>query len=157
MESKLYNALQEGEPVAQYRKTVPSQVCVKRINAFTGLVEEIILSGDGKNAIVSLWTPAEEKFFREMNESHLSKGTLAPYTPPEVEPEKTLEDATDEEITEMVNSRFLKLSKSVLNQTVSEEFVNKLLLKAKELEKSDKIIAAIETRLAEIQNMAMES
>jgi hypothetical protein len=157
MESKLYNALQEGEPVSQFRKTVVSQVCVKRINAFTGLVEEIILSGDGKNSIVSLWTPAEDKFFKEMNDLHLRNGTLVPYTPPVVEPEKMLEDASDEEITEMVNSRFLKLSKSVLNQTTSEEFVNKLLMKAKELEKSDKIIAAIETRLAEIQNMAMES
>jgi hypothetical protein len=157
MESKLYNALQEGEPVSQYKKTVISQVCVKRINAFTGEPEEIILYGEDKNGIISLWTPAEDKFFKEMNDLHLKEGTLVPYTPPVVEPEKTLEEATDEEIEGYVNSKFLKLSKTILNQTTSEEFVNKLLLKAKELEKSDKIIAAIETRLAEIQNMAMES
>jgi hypothetical protein len=157
MDTKLYNALQESEPVTQYHKTVLSQVCVKVVNVFTGQMDEVLLSGEGKNAIISLYSWQEDKFFKDMNERLFDAELLAPYTPPVVEPEKTLEDATDEEITEYVNSRFLKLSKTILNQTVSEEFVNKLLLKAKELEKSDKIIAAIETRLAEIQNMAMES
>lgn len=148
-----FEAMQTGEPVARYKKTILAKVCVTILNPFSKTKQEIILEGEPgtKSSIVSVWSIEEDLFIRNMNNRHFEDGTLIPFVPDKKKVEdKSIEQSSDEEVKELVKKPFLTLQ-SVLNKTKSEAFVNRLLQAAIETERSDKIVSAIQTRLAEIQ------
>jgi len=150
----IYSAMQVGKPYKSYRKTILGKVYVTILDPFTQETPiGIHLEGEpttDERAIVDIWSEKEDVFFKRMNKRHFETGNLIPYIREEKEAKRTVENSTDEELKALINKPFLSLQ-AVLNKTNSEALVFRILTLAKELEKSDKIIKAIESRLSEIQ------
>ena len=153
----VYAAMQSGEPLAVYKKGIVGKVHVVTLNPFTEAPEGVILQGDPAKAdqiedqIIELWTDKSKLFFERMNKKHINAGRLinvkrkelpkAPVSPNII---------SDTEIVELLNSPFLSL-KNRLEKFTDEAPAIRLLNKARELEKSEKIIQHIEERISELQ------
>lgn len=152
----IFAAMQEGKPIKSYRKTVPAKVLVTVFNPVKNVAEQILLEGQPgeEGSIVDLYSDREILFFMRMNKVHLSNGYLIPFTRPENQKVvETPEQFTDEKLLAIVNSKFLALQ-NFMSKTTSEALIFRLRQLAVEADKSDKIIAAIDLRLAEIQGFA---
>jgi hypothetical protein len=155
---EVFQAMQGNEPIAVYRKTVLAKVYVQILNAFNQEPEILLLSGPAgaPDSTVNIYSVPEDVFFRRHNRRLFEQGILIP-VPVEkkvevpVEEELPLEQASDETLRQLVNSRY-KALEAALTKTESEALVNRILDMARQEEKSEKLIHAIETRLAEIQN-----
>ena len=153
--NELYAAIDSGIPRASYVKTILGNVLVTVWDNFLNKPVEVILKGNPKNkekdAIVSVFSDREKAFFERANAILFKKGLVIPYTmPTDVKPEKTIEQATDEELTDIVNSKFLKLQNH-LSQIESIPVLFRMISIAEELEKSEKITGAIQKRISELQ------
>jgi len=156
---EVFSAMQTGDPVATYQKTILAKVSILVLNPFTGAPEELLLYGKPgeEESIIRTWSVAEDVFFKRMNKRHFTSGVIIKKESTQVVEETTsLEQSSDEDLLKVVNSKFYALQ-SVLNKTESEALVNRILTIAREQEKSEKIIKAIETRLAEIQSAQLPS
>lgn len=160
-ETKVFSAMQAGEPYAAYIKTILAQVYVSILNPFDDNTPiGVILRGDPKkgdiDCIVNVWTEKQDLFLRNTNRSHFEKGVLVRYTRPKTEiKQRPIEEFTDEELLSIINDKFLVLQK-VLNNTESEAVVYRMLSLAQDAEKPVKTINSIEARLAEIQSVGYE-
>lgn len=146
-----------GKPYRTYIKTILGKVYVTILNMITGTPtpEGVILSGDPRKkdpgAMIDVWSEQEDYFFKKTNKSHFARGILIPYTSAEeVAPVKTIEQATDEELTKIVNSKYFSLV-SELNKIESVAVLFRMKNIAEENEKSSKILEAIEARIYEVQ------
>ena len=158
LDSSVYSQMQTGQPLKSYKKTILGKVNCIVLNPFNNEVEGIILYGDpNKNepsTMVDVWNEMQDVFFRRKNRVHLETGVLMPFVKPadlsEFKPEP-FADATDEQIAEVLGSRYLALLASV-NKCTTEAVLNRFLQKARQLEKSEKIINVIQARLSEVQS-----
>jgi hypothetical protein len=158
MDSEIYSQMQTGKPLKTYKKTILGKVSCTVLNPFNNEVEGIILHGDPRkndvNSMIDVWNEMQDVFFRRKNKVHLEKGVLIPFVKPEnieeLKPEP-FADASDEQLVEILNSRYLSLLSS-LNKCTTEAVLFRLIDKARELEKSEKIINTLNARLAEIQS-----
>jgi hypothetical protein len=152
---ELFDAMQEGKPLARFRKTILGKVHVVILNPFTQNPEGIILSGNPQrieewpDMVVELWSPKEKVFFERMNKKHIDAGRVieikdVPQAPPS--PNKI----SDEQIDKLLNSKFLAL-KNRLDKFTDEAPIFRILNRARELDKSEKIIKHIEEKLSELQ------
>ncbi len=154
----IFNAIQEGEPYASYRKTTLGKVYVTILNVFSGDPEFVQLHGQPgtPDSIVNVWSIPEDIFFKRHNRRLFESGDIIKIEVqkknPEVPASALPEQASDEELKTLVNSRY-KALEAVLNKTNSEALVFRILGIAKQEDKSARIINAIELRLAEIQNV----
>jgi len=150
-----YSAMQEGEPIKRYIKTILGKVHVVVLNPFSEEPEGVILEGrpgnmdDLPNMVVDLWTNKQVVFFEKMNKKHLDAGRLA-LTSKTAPQQKSPNVLTDEEIDEILASKFLAL-KNKLNKFTDPAPVFRLLNRARELDVSEKYIKHIEERLTELQ------
>lgn len=155
-----YSAMQDGKPYSVYKKSILGQVYVQAINPFNGEPEGILLKGNhlanDENCFIQLWSVKEHEFFKRTNKLHIQKGYLIPVEVPKYV--KTVDtytgidysQYTDEEIDSVLNSPFLSL-RAHLNKSDSEPYALRILDRARVLEKSNKIVAAIQSRIEEIQ------
>jgi hypothetical protein len=150
-----YAAMQDGEPLKRYTKTILGKVHVVVLNPFTEEPEGVILEGrpdhanDFPSMVVELWTSKQVVFFEKMNKKHLNAGRLTAIDKvPEIKPSPNL--MTDEEIEHILGSKFLVL-KNRLKKLTDTAPVFRLLNKARELDVSEKYIKHIEERLTELQ------
>lgn len=152
--SEIFSKMQEGTPLLSYKKTILGQVGVHVLNPFTGQPEDRILKGDPKTnddgCIVDLWSNAEVIYFQRANKRHFETGNLIEHKRSTFTPEKSVNEITDEEIVAILNSRFFSLQNKI-NEFTSPAPVHRFLNIAKEMEKSEKIIKAIEARLSELE------
>lgn len=155
-ERELYAAMSEGKPLKRYIKTILGKVYVTTLNPFDGKPQPIELygqprPGNGK-ALVSIWSTKEDMFFKEMNRAHFQAGNLRELVEEDVEKEapKSVNEISDSEIEDILNKPFLAL-KNKLNQFTSPAPVYRFLLKAEEMEKSEKIAGVIKARLSELE------
>jgi len=149
----VFSAMQDGKPYSAYRKTIPAKIHVVVLDPFRGEPMGLILTGrpGDEDTIVKLYSVQEDVFFKRMNKRHFQQGNLVSHEiKNEEEPVKILEQMDDEEVVKTINSKFYTLA-NVLQKTESEAFLFRLLNAARENEKSEKIINAIQTRLAEVQ------
>jgi hypothetical protein len=156
----IYSAMQSGAPFRVYKKNILAKVFVQVINPFSGEPEGVLLKGNHRNndagCFIQLWSEREHEFFKRMNQLHLKKGYLIPVNVDEfvkMSDEYSGIDYsqfTDNDIDEILNAPFLSL-RAHLNKSDSEPHVLRVLDRAEELGKSDKITAAIKSRLSEIQ------
>ena len=79
----VYSAMQEGEPLAIYKKVCVGKISVRIINPYTEDVEDVILEGDPhspktqlENISISVWTTKEDSFFKNVNKYHFEKGNI---------------------------------------------------------------------------------
>jgi hypothetical protein len=143
-----------GEPIKSYTKTILGKIYVMVLDRFSGQPVGILLSGDPRKqddgSIVEIFSEVEDIYFRKANKRHFEVGNIIPFTK-KVEPkERTIEEYSDEELTVLVNQKFLALQHT-LNKTVSVAVLFRMLNLAEANDKSEKIISAIKARISEVQ------
>jgi hypothetical protein len=153
----VYSAMQDGEPLAVYRKGILGKVHVISLNPFTDEAEGVILEGNPAKAeeietqVIELWTAKSKLFFERMNKKHIAAGRLnlvqraaLPKAPP------SPNIISDEEINKLLNSKFLAL-KARLDKFTDSAPVFRILNRARELDKSEKIVKHIEEKISQLQ------
>ncbi len=152
---QVYSAMQTGKPYKSYKKTILGKVQVIVLNPFSQESSAILLEGEegSPDAILDVWSEKEDAFFKRMNRRALETGRIISFTHKEEEPlaVNTPEQMSDEEVKDLIKKPFLSL-RSILEKTESEAFVYRILKAARDAEKSEKFISAIEARLGEIQS-----
>jgi len=147
----VFSAMQAGaEPLARYRKTIVGKVHVVALNPFSEQPEGVLLEGDGIGSYIELWDAKQLVFFERMNKSHLDAGRIIkmeklPEPPP---PSPNL--LTDDEIDKLLNGKWMTL-KYRLTAFTETAPVLRILNRARELEKSEKMIKNLEERLSQIE------
>ncbi len=152
------DAMMEGEPYKRYRKTILGKVYVTAINPFSDEPEGVILEGNPNNPAdestqtIEMWDERQDLFFRRVNTKHFETGRLE-VVGAAVEPEPSPNALTEEQVDALLDGRKTKwfAFKSRLNDFTDEAPLFRLVNRARELEKSEKVIKHIEERLAEMQ------
>jgi len=154
MGSDVYSLMQTGKPLRSYVKTIMGKVFVYVLSPFDGKVEGRILEGDPKrkldSMVVDVWTDKEDAYFKRANVTHFRDGTIVSYTRPLTPEQKSVNEMSDEEIVKVLSEPFFTL-KNMLSKLTAVAPVYRLLEKARELEKSEKVVSIIEQRLSELQ------
>lgn len=153
--NELFSAIDSEKPHAAYIKSILGQVAVTVWDNFLDKPVDVILRGDPRRndagCIVAVYSERENAFFKRANLRHFKKGTLRPFSIPEIPvEEKTVEQASDEELKKIVNSKFLALT-AQLNKIESVAVLFRMLTIAEDLDKSEKITGAIQKRISELQ------
>jgi hypothetical protein len=151
----LFSAMNTGIPIHSYVKTILGRVYINVWDTMTNQPMGLLLSGDPRKSedscIYDVWSEQENVFFKRMNKRHFETGTIIEYKrKTENEPVKTIESSTDDELKAILTAPFLKLQ-HVLNATESIALLFRIKNMAVEMEKSEKIVRAIDSRIAEIQ------
>lgn len=154
--NEVYATMEGGEPYASYTKTILGQVAVTVWDNVLEKPVDVILRGDPKkrdaDSIVNVWSAKEDSFFKRVNRNHFSKGLVIPFQSKEpVVEEKTIEQATDEELLAIVNLKYIAFTNK-LNKIDSIPVLFRMKLLAQEADKSEKITSAIEKRISEVQS-----
>ena len=156
-DQSIYSAMQDGEPVAVYKKGILGKVHIITLNPFTEEAEGVILEGNPAKAdeiesqIIELWSPKSRLFFERMNKKHIEAGRLnlvEKTSIPTAAPSPNI--ISDEEIDKLLNSKFLAL-KARLDKFTDSAPVFRLVNRSRELEKSEKIVKHIEERISQLQ------
>ena len=145
----IYSAMQADKPMAIYRKTILAKVGITVLNPFSGQPEGVILYGDGDESYVKLWDVKQLSFFERVNKDHIRSGRIQKVeTVPEPEPSPNI--ITDAEIDELLAGHYKTLQSKVRTFTDDAPVV-RILNRARELEKSDKLIKYLESAIATLQ------
>lgn len=145
----VYTAMQADKPLAIYRKTILAKVGVTVLSPFSGQPEGVILHGDGDESYVKLYDVKQLAFFERVNKDHIRAGRLQKVEAvPEPEPSPNI--ITDEEIDELLAGHYKTLQSKVKTFT-DEAPVVRILNRARELEKSDKLVKYLESVIATLQ------
>jgi len=154
MEIQDRNLVSSTKPIKSYIKTILGKVYVTVWDSFENKPTGLLLEGDPRKAeegcIIDIMNAEEDNFFRKRNANHLREGAVISYARTEAEKERTVEEYSDEELTEIINSKFFTLQ-NVLNNTDSIPVLFRIKNLAQEQEKSSKLIKVIEARIAEVQ------
>lgn len=147
----LFSAMQAGqEPIARYQKTIVGKVHVVALNPFSDSPEGVLLEGDGKDSYIELWDAKALVFFERMNRSHIEAGRVVKMEktpqPPPISPNQV----TDEEIDNLLEGKFVTL-KSRVTKFTDVAPAMRLLNRARELEKSEKLIKYLEETIAQLE------
>lgn len=147
-------AIHGGTVLRSYIKTTLGKVYVTVWDSFENKAVGVILEGDPRKqdegCIVDIWNEEEDYYFKNKNKRHMQTGEMIPFARKQEEREKTIEEFSDAELTEVINSKFFALQ-NALNSTESVAVLFRIKSLAQELEKSDKLMKAIEARLSEVQ------
>jgi len=146
-----------GKPFKTYKKSILGKVFVHVLSLMTGTPTPVglILEGDPRkndpDSMVDVWSEHEDYFFRRMNRLHLEQGTIREYKRTDAPSrERTVDEFSDDELKALINKPFLSL-KNTLNKTSSIATLFRIQTLAGELDKSDKVMKAIESRISEVQ------
>lgn len=145
----------KGEVYSRYIKAVRSKVAVYTIDPFTGRETILVLKGDierdkdVENAVVSLYTNYDVKFFERRNRKMIESGVLVPYNP-EMEEMMRINAITDEKLREALDKKFFAI-KALLDKFTSPVPVERTLRMAEDMNKTIGTINAIKARLSTLQ------
>lgn len=147
----IYSAMQEGkEPLARFRKTIVGKVHVVALNPFSDTPEGVLLEGDADKSYIELWDAKQLVFFERMNKNHLQAGRLVRMEKAPEPPPPSPNQLTDDEIDKLLEGNFLPL-KHRLDKFTDTAPVLRILNRARELEKSEKIIKRLEERISQLE------
>lgn len=157
--NRLFSAMNTGTPIRSYKKATLGKVAVKYWDSFNEEPVEGLLVGDPNKdedtTIVDIWSEKEDVFFKKINASLFTSGILKLYIRPStvevIEQLKKFDASNEEDVLGLLGSKFFSFQ-SKINSVGSVPALSKLLDKAKEIGKSDKIIKLIEARIAEVQS-----
>jgi len=155
--NELFSSMESERPYASYIKTILGQLGVTVWDNILDKPVEVILKGDPKRkeegCVVRLWTAKENVFFKRQNLKHFKAGRLIPYNSPQiVEEVSTIAQATDEELSKIVNSKYFSLVNK-LNEIDSVAVLFRMLALAEDMDKSEKITKSIQARISELQTV----
>lgn len=153
----IYSAMQDEEPLAIYKKVCIGKISVRVINPYTEEIEDVILFGDPNSKktswndiTISVWSNKEDSFFKSVNKYHFQKGNIIKVEKEKKTPEINYNALSDAELDDILSKPFYTL-KNALPKMTSSTVTIRLLNRALDLEKSEKITTAIKERLSEIQ------
>jgi len=147
----VFSAMQAGsEPLARYRKTIVGKVHVVALNPFSEQPEGVLLEGDGIGSYIELWDAKQLVFFERMNKSHLDAGRLVKMEKLPEPPPPSPNQLTDDEIDKLLEGRFPVL-KAKADKFTDTAPALRILNRARELEKSEKIIKYLEEKIAQLE------
>ena len=153
----IYSAMSGGKAYKTYKKTILGRLYVTALNMLTGTPtpEGVILEGDPRKdepkALFDVFSEQEDYFFKKMNKRHFDEGRLIEVSRANDKPrERTIEEFSDEELRTIINKPFLSLQ-NTLNKTTSVATLFRIESLARDLDKSEKVMRAIQSRLAEVQ------
>lgn len=152
---EVFSAMQTGKPYKTYRKTILGKVSVTLLDPFTDQPIGMLLKGNPKTdetAMIDIWTEREDMFFKRMNKRHFEIGNLLEIVRKEEVAERGIESYSDEELAAVLKTPFLSLQ-STINKVESEAVMLRIVDLAREMEKSDKIMKVLESRLSELQSV----
>ena len=147
----VFSAMQAGaEPLARYRKTIVGKVHVIALNPFSEQPEGVLLEGDKEGSYIELWDAKQLVFFERMNKSHLDAGRLVKMEKLPEPPPPSPNQLTDDEIDKLLEGRFPTLKAKVDKFTDTAPAL-RIINRARELEKSEKIIKYLEEKIAQLE------
>lgn len=147
----VFSAMQAGvEPLARYRKTIVGKVHVVALNPFSEQPEGVLLEGDGIGSYIELWDAKQLVFFQRMNKSHLDAGRIVKMEKLPETPVPSPNQLTEDEIDKLLDGKFPTLKARLAKFTDTAPAL-RILNRARELEKSEKIIKHLEERIAELE------
>jgi hypothetical protein len=152
-EYRVFAAMEAREPIAVFKKTIVGKVYVTALNPFTGEVEGVHLEGiadrGDEKAFIEIYDKKSLVFFKKINKKQFDLGNVVEVEKsPEVK--VSVNQISDEEIEELLNGHFFTL-KSKLDSFTEVAPVLRMLNKARDLEKSEKLIKHIEQKMAEVE------
>jgi len=150
---KVFANMQDKKPYTTYEKTILGKVFVTVLDPFSGNPVGMLLHGrrGEPDTIINMWSEVEDLFFKRSNRRELERGTIVKVVLPEqVEEPHTIEQYSDDELKSVINQRYASFQK-VLSSIENEAVVYRMLNLAEEMEKSDRIMQAIKSKLAELQ------
>jgi hypothetical protein len=150
---RVFASMQSGAPYATYRKTILGKVYVTVLSPFTNKPEGILLEGEPKEdsrAIIDVWSEMEDLYFKRQNKKHFQEGTIIRVEREPVQELHTIEQYSDNELKEVINYRYITFNKT-LNEITTAPVLMRMLDLSREMEKSERIVKAIEARLSAIQ------
>lgn len=147
-----------GQVLEHYIKACRGRLAVDLIDPLSGQAITRILKGDttdpdldDEDAVVPLYTEFDKQYFLKENKSLIKKGYIVPHTPEYIE-EIQVNVITETELEVALDKPFFAV-KALLDKFTSPIPVERLLRKAKELNKTSGVIDAITIRLAELQEV----
>lgn len=150
----IVGAMHGAAPTASYIKTILGKVYITLWDSFENQPVGMILEGDPRkkdeSSIVDVWSSDEDFYFRSKNKRNLETGHIISFVRKEEVRERSIEEYSDEELTTIINSKFFTLQ-SILNSTSTVAVLFRIKNLAQELDKSEKLIRAIEARISELQ------
>lgn len=154
--NQLYSEMANGRPIASYKKTILAQAAISVWDNFEEKPIQMIIKGDPRrdleSCIIDVFSEKEKVFFERANKAHFKSGVLVHYQRPleTAVVEKPIEQFTDDQLTEIINSKFFTLQ-NTLNRVDSLAVLFRMKALAEDNEKSEKIIKVIEARISEVQ------
>lgn len=152
----LFSAMIGGKPIKTYKKTILGRVYVTALNMMTGTPtpEGVILDGDPRKdeigTMFDIFSEQEDYFFKKMNKRHFDSGIIIEHVRTDAPRVRTIEEFSDEELKAIIMKPFKALEAS-LNSTNSVATLFRIRSLAEDLEKSEKVIRHIDSRLSEVQ------
>lgn len=156
--STIFSAMQTKTPYKSYKKVILGKVYVNVWNEFEGKPEGLIISGnprgkDQESCILDIWSEMADMYFRRSNRRLLEMGQLVEFKRKVIEPvieEKPYAQASDEELTEFLNKKYTQIA-SELKKIEDIAPLYRLKELAEELDKTEKVVQLIKSRLSEVQ------
>lgn len=147
----VYAAMQTGEPIARFKKTIVGKVHVVALNPFSGMPEGILLEGNDDKSYIEIYDTKALAFFKKLNKPHFDAGRLQ-----EMKSVPTLQVSpnviSDEEIDTLLTGQFMTLKHRVDKFTSTAPLL-RILNRARELDKSERLINFLEKRMADLDIM----
>jgi len=150
----VYSLMQTGKPYKSYIKTVLGKVYVNVWDSFENKKVGLIIEGNPNSqpeeCIIDVWNEQEDVYFKRANKRHFETGFIIAHNRTDAPVERSPNDLTDDELNNLLNSKFLSLQSGV-NKMTSVAPVFRMIEMAKKQEKSEKIIKFLEGKLSELQ------
>lgn len=143
-------------PIGVYKKTILGKVFVYIWDDIEKKPVEVILEGNPSNndygCYVFTWSDVEDSFFRIRNANHFKSGVIVEASINDLpKQEKSIVEATDEELQEILHYRPAELRK-LLADVSSEAFLFRLLDAAEHADKTPGFLTVIKERINEVQS-----
>ena len=151
--------MQTGEPYSVFRKKIPAKLNVKVIDPFTERPVNILLKGmnNERSSYVELWNEREYVYFLRANRIHLDNGDLIEHKGQIEEPfEKSFNNLSDDEMRELISSKFFTL-KSAVDQMTTEAPLIRLVELGEIANKPEKTMLFLRSKLSIIQSGELET
>lgn len=161
LDPKHYELMSDAKPYKCYIKRILGQLWITILDPYDeSKITGLILKGNPKAAnhdtcIVKLWTPKQDKFFKELNKRHFDAGRLLEIPVDDVvKSEQVVErpytDYNDDELLELLSLRYSKLVE-VVNKIDQQAVLGALISLAEEHDKSKRTITLLQSKLAQLQ------
>ena len=156
--SRDYAILEDAKPFKTYIKTILGKVRIVILSPFSGEPEEVILEGNpraknNESSLIDVYSNKEDMYFRRANSYHFKNGNIIEYTrkgEPKISEDELANSLTDDQMRELLNSKFLSLQSKV-NKMTSVAPVFRMRELAIEMDKSESYIKFLEGKLSELQ------